>query len=69
MPCPKCNGFMGPMSDICHDCGHADGEPGMSRWLLLMAVMAAVVAIASALLPVERPSAARVADVGGAGPT
>jgi hypothetical protein len=51
MPCPRCNGFMGPMSDICHDCGHVDGEPGMSRWLLFMIVMAAVVAITSALIP------------------
>lgn len=50
MPCPKCNGFMGPMSDICHDCGHVDGEPGMSRWLLSMVVIVTAFAVAAAFV-------------------
>ena len=49
MPCPRCNGFMGPMSDICHDCGHVDGEPGISLVLLVMVVLAAAKVLTLAL--------------------
>jgi carbonic anhydrase len=36
------------MSDICHDCGHVDGEPGMSRWLVSMFMIVAAFAVAAA---------------------